>query len=527
MERRPNYVEFATIAAPAVPTLSPRAMSRRIQTLYVQTLCLGLVGWLLASAVWAQNPSMASPRGGPLAMERLVLQEGEPLEGLLLDDDEQQLEFAQLLRPPGKPMQAFIRAYPRKDVVRLDRLQGAQREQLLKRYEGLKNRAAIEAGRIYQIQLTAAADFAAAQDASRLSPMQLPLSEGEWVYQGDWFVFASSLPPAAMKRVIVRVEQVFRAYRHLLPPRRRARSPLVIRLTGDEGEYRRILLKLDLETSSPAVFLPQSNRIFASTRLGPLSRQVADIDARHQRMRSELETRLEEFGEQFAKSAETLAAQGYNSDDIADERRARLAALQREAKALVGRMDAADRRNEQTFAKASHEALRRLYHEAFHAYLENYVFDSATKTVPRWLNEGLAQVFEHAQLDGDYLRIDIAPQALTTAVRQGLALRPLPLSVLLASKAGDFHGRQDPALAQQLYTESWGLAFYLTFHAGVPTENLLSALRAEQSASAEASNDAALESIEELLLRHAQQAGRQRDTRDWLERGGWRRELLK
>ncbi len=47
-----------------------------------------------------------------------------------------------------------------------------------------------------------------------------------------------------------------------------------------------------------------------------------------------------------------------------------------------------------------------LYHEAFHAYVENYVCPPADVTLPHWLNEGLAQIFEAGQMEGDSLRID-------------------------------------------------------------------------------------------------------------------------
>ena len=42
---------------------------------------------------------------------------------------------------------------------------------------------------------------------------------------------------------------------------------------------------------------------------------------------------------------------------------------------------------------------RRLYHEAFHAYLDNYVYESPGYEIPTWLNEGLAQVFAAGLLE--------------------------------------------------------------------------------------------------------------------------------
>jgi len=47
-----------------------------------------------------------------------------------------------------------------------------------------------------------------------------------------------------------------------------------------------------------------------------------------------------------------------------------------------------------------------LNHEAFHAYLANFVVSGESRRVPRWLNEGLAQVCESGVWEGETFRID-------------------------------------------------------------------------------------------------------------------------
>src|SRR5262249_10955300 len=61
--------------------------------------------------------------------------------------------------------------------------------------------------------------------------------------------------------------------------------------------------------------------------------------------------------------------------------------------------------NEELFRKATLQLFRTLYHEAFHAYLANFVFPPSKGEAPRWLNEGLAQVFEEALIEGGELRV--------------------------------------------------------------------------------------------------------------------------
>ena len=67
---------------------------------------------------------------------------------------------------------------------------------------------------------------------------------------------------------------------------------------------------------------------------------------------------------------------------------------------------ALDRKNSAKFTEVSGQMFTRLAHEAFHAY-RTYVYPRQEYDVPRWLNEGLAQVFEAGlPLEADTLRID-------------------------------------------------------------------------------------------------------------------------
>ena len=108
----------------------------------------------------------------------------------------------------------------------------------------------------------------------------------------------------------------------------------------------------------------------------------------------------------------------------------------------------------------------RLYHESFHAYLENCVYPHDRYDVPRWLNEGLAVTFEGGILEADALRVD-APNAVALKRLKADFSSPQPLSLerLLSTSAAAFLERHDtdrPA-ADRLYAYAWGLAYYLAF----------------------------------------------------------------
>ena len=97
--------------------------------------------------------------------------------------------------------------------------------------------------------------------------------------------------------------------------------------------------------------------------------------------------------------------------------------------------------------------------------------------MPRWLNEGLAQVFEHGQLDGDYLRIDSPSPELLRGLRIDLHRGPLPLAEVVRATSRQFHGQRDEQMAQRLYYYSWGLAYFLVFEKGHSVDELLQQLR--------------------------------------------------
>ncbi|NIP84408.1 MAG: hypothetical protein GTO03_02155, partial [Planctomycetales bacterium] len=86
--------------------------------------------------------------------------------------------------------------------------------------------------------------------------------------------------------------------------------------------------------------------------------------------------------------------------------------------------------------------------------------------VPRWLNEGLAQVFESGLWEAGVLRLDAPDPALLAALQADLqGAQPLPLGELLAAPVAQFlvrHGQQ-AGRSHRLYLYSWGLAYYLIF----------------------------------------------------------------
>jgi hypothetical protein len=142
-------------------------------------------------------------------------------------------------------------------------------------------------------------------------------------------------------------------------------------------------------------------------------------------------------------------------------RRAQWNADQKELEKAIAESDA---KNQTKFHEATEGIYRRLQHEAFHAYLENYVYPRNRFQVPRWLNEGLAQVFEYAQLDAETLRVDAPPPHLLAQWKKEMkAGHLLSLRELLTDEKPLATGHDSPEGAARHYLYAWSVTYYLAF----------------------------------------------------------------
>jgi hypothetical protein len=381
-------------------------------------------------------------------MERIMVRPNREYHGLLLERTERQLEFAEIVRPRGKPMYAIIHAIPADRVRSYDRLQGAERAKLQERFQALRNRALIEAGRMEAVQL---------------STVQRD-GVDHLLYDGPWFTMLSAADEQTTRRCIVRVEQTFRAYRQMLPPRIKRFSSFQIVLYGSSSEYRAALDRWQVEIEHPAFYSPERNVIVAGTDLDRFAVELAKSVEENERTRKQIRSLKSSHDQTLAQVAAEMKQNGFSPDDISLEIGSRRSAWKQQQAALEAEIDQVERRNAGKFDEVSRAMFRRLNHEAFHAYLENYVYPHDEFDVPRWLNEGLSQVFEHAQLDADTLRIDAPARDLLPKLQADLKSHPLPLKDLLASDDSLVSAHRNNDATRRRYLYAWGLAYYLAFH---------------------------------------------------------------
>jgi hypothetical protein len=402
---------------------------------------------ILATALLAQ----ADEPPGRWKLETLTLEGGKEYRGVVLDQTAEIIEFAEIVQPAGKPMHAVIRGVPRALAGKLQALSEADHQELVDRFARFRHRAIIEAGRLEEVELEI--DDSGGQPVRR--------------YDGPWFTLASTADDEHTRRCVVRIEQMFRAYRTLLPPRARHPEQLSVMLYGSLDDYRQRLRRLDLALDNAAFFSPREHTIFAGSDLNVFAQRLAQVRREHEQVRQTYARLDSQHAEAMLSLNTDLRAAGFSESDAAAEIRQRRATWKSQTDAALAANAERQRTNERKFADVTGQMFTRLTHEAFHAYLGTFVYPHEQHHVPRWLNEGLAQVFEGGQLDGDSLRLDAPDRERLKRLQADLAGRPLPLAQLLTAEEREFLGPHAAETSHRHYLYAWGLAHYLTFHEGL------------------------------------------------------------
>lgn len=380
--------------------------------------------------------------------ESLELDDGTVYSGLIQAERETEIEFAEILRPPGKAMFAVVRPVAPESIKEIVRLEGDARAELAARFRQLRNRALIEAGRMEDVVL------------------REDVRDGvqHWTAERDWFHLDSTAEADMTRRCVVRVEQIFRAYRQLLPPRIKQASDLRLLLFGSLDEYRRFMHESGFQIANPAFYSSSHNLIVAGSDLNAYARRLAQVRTQNREVRRQYRTLDAGFTARLAGILEEMRKRGYGEAEIEAEAKLRKAVWQRQYDTAMKQIDLAQRQNEAKFAEITEQMFTRLYHEAFHAHVENYVYPHRAGAMPRWLNEGLAQIFESGQLDADTLRIDAPDRDRLKRLQEDLAGGDsIAVADVLTAEENEFLSSHESDTAQRHYLYCWGLAYYMAF----------------------------------------------------------------
>ncbi len=430
---------------------------------------LTLAAW--CRPVAAQSPlGIASPR--PQKFDELRLKPDAPisgvasnkpgrvLHGVVMEQTPDSVDFTEIRQPPGRPMSLVVLwRFPRSKIDLLVPVDAESHKALLNWIDNFKTREQTELDILANLPL---------QKITGPNGEQWHYESPLWSIEGAkaWLIIDSTAERETTERCILRIEQVLTAYHEVLPPRTQPTRPLQVKLFGSMPELQSFLVARKLPIANPAMFSPKENLLVAGSELSAYAADLAEVRKHHEQVAAELATFDNSLKEKLATYRKQLAAGGYSANEQNKLVDLTKASWSKERQEIESRIKTAERLNNRQFDEVTHAMFVRLFHEAFHAYLENYVFPQAHCDVPRWLNEGLAQIFEGGQLEAGALRLD-APdpdrlQNLKNDLRSAGALRLADVleadqSAFLVYHPGGSHA------SKQHYLYSWGLAYYLTF----------------------------------------------------------------
>lgn len=414
-----------------------------------------MLSWALPLSAQPPSPLQESPS------DRLQLKDGAQFSGMLLQQSPRGVEFLEINRPPGKPMFAVIHTIANERVAEVIQVGGTDREKLKQLAERLRNHTQIRAAEKGSIRMVE-------------TKSEILESEHAWQYEADYFVLTSGLDEEMSRTLAVRADQIFQAFEHWLPPELPPQSKIQVVLFGSIGQYSAYLKKIGLQINNPAVYVPHTNQVLIGSDLGAFQKRLGVVEKEHRAILGKWETSEQELAKQLNELAKKLRDLGWSTDEVTVEIQARREAWNRDHRQKQVQIQTTGRRNQAMLQMLVDQTTQHLCHESFHAYVENFLFPQDQYDVPVWLNEGLAQLFEHAMFENGTFRIDQPPKQLLAELKVHLARdQGMALQRMLQTEGGSFLLFENLHGSQLDYDVAWGLAWYLVFQKDLFTSQRL------------------------------------------------------
>lgn len=387
----------------------------------------GVVFLCLAVAVGTSQPADA-----PWVFDVVRLKSGAEFRGLILNETTSQLSFVTIRRQQGRPTVCLPTSFAMSEVEKVTPLSKTQRDQLSSRIDKLQNEPVERELRLKQLELKPI-------EWEKKGPKALQ-------YRSDWFVFESDAPELIARRASVRLEEIHAAFGRFIAPRASDGKTTTIRLMRSCEEYKKQLRAQGRNFDNAGYYDPKARIIVCASDLERLGDDMFRVKKDHLQWILELDRR-EAVLSRIYKGSELLR----HIQPIRDSRRD---------------VDVSERKNEAIFAQCTRSIFALLAHEAFHAYVDTGADLPPNTQLPRWLNEGLAQIFESAIVEGGELRLGHAdPERLKRVKEMTRQRKLIPLADVLLSRPEQFQNdhASRTGTAEQRYFTVWALAMYLTF----------------------------------------------------------------
>jgi hypothetical protein len=353
----------------------------------------------------------AQPQDAAELRDVLTLKSGDIHKGLLVSEDKTEVVFDLVMSGKSVSKTMLSRTtFARAEVADLKQLTDAQRTAARKYMETADAQARSDAQAEKEVVLQTVMLPSLKDRAKEVPGKKIEL---------EHFTIVSNAGDDFLRRAAFRLNKVFNAYKQYFGVDRNQAEKVTIMIYGSMANY---YADAGQGIKNPAFYSPAEKRINAGCDVARYEAEIAAVRKQHANLtmqigdwKRKVADARSEVQQAVSKAHDQINAGGKGTTAAGQAAMEKLKAQQREWQVQIGlqekkvaelqaEIDACNRRNDIVFNEYTQQMFATLYHEGFHAFLDNFLLpEGSSRVVPRWLNEGLAQYFEMSRMEADRL----------------------------------------------------------------------------------------------------------------------------
>jgi hypothetical protein len=396
----------------------------------------------------------------------IILKDGDEHRGLIVSEDDDAVTFDLVMSGASVTKTLTMRTRIACEKIKeVRRLTGDQRSAARSHLENVKRQEERDARGEQDIRVEQT--FWDSKDKKKRIPARM--------VELEHFVIEANTDEDFLRKAAHRLGKVFDAYKRHFGVDRNAAKKVRVVIFNSMGQY---YASIDNAVKNPAFYAPDLKLVAAGCdiaayraavdearkRLGDLRKLLETEQARIDKARAKVRAIVDGYHRQIHTAGSTTPRGKAIMNLVRREERKwqiQVMKYEKPLKDIKRKIGEVNRRNERIFDERARHMLRTLYHEGFHAFLDQFLLEEElVKKVPRWLNEGLAQYFEEARVEGSRLILgqENRPKIafLRKACREG---KLVPMPKMLTAGAEDYLVRDtsDIENSTKHYLQAWCL----------------------------------------------------------------------
>jgi hypothetical protein len=352
------------------------------------------------------TPSGAKPHEDNEPRDVVVLKAGGEQRGFLISESDEEVVFDVIMSGRNVAKTILSRTtFRRAEVDSIKKLTDEERAAALKSLanvaeEAKKDKAAEQNLDIEYVQVPT-------DDPKKTATLKR--------VQLEHFTIESDVDDDLLRKLAFRLDKVFNAYKQHFGVDRNDTVKIRVVIFHSMAEY---YAAIGNSMKNPAFYAPQKKLIYAGCDVEQYEALIKEIREHHKKLDTELkewklnvEQARADVRQQVSRAYDQINAGGKGATAAGQAAMENIKQQEREWQLDIAQKEKhvneiqdlifqLNRRNDVVFTQVMQQMLATMYHEGFHAFLDNFLFTSEqVEAVPRWLNEGLAQYFEAARLE--------------------------------------------------------------------------------------------------------------------------------